>query len=199
MILTSFEKNILRNRIITLLVWCEFVLLFIGFFYIHWVLGVFSMLCFTPIVVWFCLKVGQFYFPSEGYFHKYFFQHSREERAQFSEQTELLGKYPNVGELVGMDEYLVFKKFGIVLPYRDIKNISYERYYGFRATPKDSYKIIVETVHSKFYHTIIFNNRTPFTSQDGAYFKLAKWVRQKFDEDTVGAVNIGKTSEVGRN
>lgn len=173
--LTHLEWKIIRNRIGTLLVWSVFLLFCVGSFVVHWILGLFAVLLGTPFFALFCCKNARFYFPKDGYFRKCS-KFTKEERIRISNQCEQLGKYPHLGELVALDDYLVFTRFGVLLNYRDIQNISYKRYTGYMGTPEHSYEVIVQTCDSKKYLMWIMNDIAPFLDETGMYYQLSKWI-----------------------
>ena len=113
------------------------------------------------------------YFPRDCYFRRLYPKLTEEERRQFAEQMQALEKYPHLGELVCLDEWLVFCKLGVVISYDRVRRVFRERLWtrgGFR------YVVTIETVDSKKYRFSIWNNDTPFVGADSAYSRIVEWV-----------------------
>ncbi len=172
---TSLEKSLLWNYAKIVLLWGGSLLLLGLVWYVDWLIALFYTIPMLLFFVFFYVCIGRWYFPSKGYFRRYFFRHSKEERERLSEECERTLLYPVVGEVICLDEYLVFRKFGMILRYDEIKRISFEKWPGFRYTPKDSFKITVQTTDLKAYYFYIYNNREVFQN-GGAYHRMMDWV-----------------------
>ena len=109
---TPFEKTIIKTRLKTTLAWILLSLIYGYFFTVHWFFG-FVFLLTIPLPIYLFFYKENLYYPSQSYFRIYFLNHSKEERLFFSQETELLGKYLFLGEMICLDDYVVLRKFGV--------------------------------------------------------------------------------------
>ena len=127
---TKLEKKLLLHLAGTILKWV-FCLAAIGLTSYTLRLGA------TVIVVawlWFtsfgCCENG--YVPKYHYLLRYRFSHSREERLELSRQYESYA-YVKIGECVFLEDFLIFTRFGVILPYAEIQNIYYQKVFNLNA------------------------------------------------------------------
>ena len=174
---TPFEKTIIKTRLKTTLAWIFLCLIYGYFFTVHWFFG-FVFLLTIPLPIYLFFYKENLYYPSQSYFQIYFFNHSKEERLLFSEEIELLGKYLFLGEMICLDDYMVLRKFGVVLSYHQIKHIFHEKgAVGRDSTVKDFYYLVtVVTKDNKKYRFKIWNTDEPFVGTESKFSQIISFV-----------------------
>ena len=159
---TPFEKTIIKTRLKTTLAWIFLCLIYGYFFTVHWFFG-FVFLLTIPLPIYLFFYKENLYYPSQSYFRIYFLNHSKEERLFFSQETELLGKYLFLGEMICLDDYVVLRKFGVVLSYHQIKHIFYEKCDNFcKETAFRGTDICIISQIDLIYHSVVSIWYLPF-------------------------------------
>lgn len=172
MFLTKLEKNILKYRIKTI-----FMIAFLAFCYlfpflgIHWLVGLLCLLT-LPINVWVWFD-DNLYFPSNHYFKLFLRQKTKEERIVLNNKIEN-SNYLKLGEIVFLENFLVFTRFGVVLQYKNIQDMSFKKVLSRRS--KFYYAVQFECNDGKKYQMKLWDNEKPFVGPDSDYLKVIDWI-----------------------
>ena len=174
--ITKLEKNILFTRIKASIMWMILLLVYVYFFTVHWVFGLFWSFSFPVFAYMFYQE--NLYYPYHSYFRKCFLKKSKEERQHLSNQVELLGKYLHLGEVVFLEQQIVFTKFGVVLSYDNVKNIFYKKTQIGRdfSNPRFYYLVTIETEDSKKYRFKAYDLDKTFVGGDSMFSKIKIWI-----------------------
>lgn len=177
-ILTTLERKILITRIKNSIMWLLLIFAYSFFFTIHWLLG-FIWIFSLPIAVYIFYREN-LYYPHHSYFRA-FRKASKEKRLEISTQSELTGKYLHLGEVVFLEEYIVFTKFGVVLPYKSFQSISQERQKAGRDSSANDffYLITIKAEDGKSYRFRVWNTDRPFICSDSMYSQVVAWCFSK--------------------
>ena len=184
--LTQFERKIIFRRCRTTIAWLALIAGIIYLLSIHWILLIAYSLI-IPILIYSFFQAN-WYYPKDDYLTKILFNSTKEERILISEKIDLLGKYLHLGEAVFLDDYMVLKKFGVILDYDKIKTISYHRCLAGRDSHiKDFYYLVViETISSREYHFNVWNTDIPFVGENSMFNQILKYLATQRSITTKG-------------
>ena len=171
---TALERRLLRHRGKIVLLWSLMGAVYAYFFSIHWVLG---LLMITSAFAIAPLYVSEgVYFPKDDYFRRCFRSMSKEEREEISLFSELLGKYPHLGEAVFLEDFLLFTKWGVLLDYGQIQNMTYKKAYCGRGKPDFYYVIEIQSTQMRQYRCYVWNTDAPFEGSNSMYEQATAWI-----------------------
>ena len=175
---TQLEWRIVKNRVFIIFYWLVIFILYISGFFFHIFVGICMSL--WLVVVIFMLVKNQICFPSDGYFRKVYRQLTKEERVRISEQSRLdTTKFIRLGEIVFLEDFVLFTRCGVVLQYNQIVGFSHEGGFKTQGTVERFEKVVFVTNGSKKYYTTIWNNEDLFVDRFGekCAFKQARaWI-----------------------
>ena len=171
---TSLECQILKYRILKLIPWILALIIWCCSFFLHWAFGLFISIWLLLIVLIFAFRNN--YILKYSYFRKKYHKCSTEYRKHISDQSEALRKYLHLGEIICLDDFLLFKKSGLVIDYNEIKNISYGKTFCGRGKPDFYYIVTIQTVDKTECKFEVWNYDTPFVEKNGTYAQIVEWI-----------------------
>ena len=177
--MTKLEKKLLKRKIGIFLLWTVGFIVLIWMYTIHWLMGVCWTLLQYPLLIG-VLYFSNLYVSKYDYF-KHFSKRPKAERMEFSQKCEIGSEFPRVGELVFVEEYVIFTKFGAVLPYEKIAKISHTKGYAGYTSSLQSlvYTVTFQMSSGRSYKCRIYNDDSFFKGPDSAFDRALEMYRQK--------------------
>ena len=143
--------------------------------------------------IWISIKSyhNNLYFPTHSYF-RFFSKSSKEERKAFSERSEMLGKYPHIGETVFMEDCILFRKFGVVIKYEDVESITYVKKNAGSYADHGAYVylLIFYLKNKKKYICRVYNDDHFFVGEDCEYIRALNLFHQKSKKGNISDASV---------